>query len=112
MDKKRLSVNEERATERIRQEKETFNQRKVQDNQWFLLKLVMGFFAVLLLATILVISTYILIRNNQFPHSVVISAGAALFIDILALVISVWKIVLNPNSMTKLEPITGQEDVY
>ena len=74
------------------------------------LKLVMGFFAVILLATVLVISFYILINNDKFPAAVVISAGGALFVDILGLIISVWKIVLNPNSITKLEPVTKIEN--
>ena len=98
------------ARERLRQEQETFNQRKRQDRQWFVLKLVMGFFAVILLATVLVISFYILINNDKFPAAVVISAGGALFVDILGLIISVWKIVLNPNSITKLEPVTKLEN--
>lgn len=100
----------ERASEKIRQEKETFDQRKRQDSMWFVLKLIMGFFSVILLATVLVIATYILVNNNKFPTAVVTSAGAALFVDILGLIISVWKIVLNPNSITKLEPVTETED--
>jgi hypothetical protein len=101
----------ERAAERIRQEKETFDQRKRQDNQWFVLKLVMGFFAVVLLTAVLIISTIILINNKNFPASVVTAAGVALFADILGLLISVWKIVLNPNSITKLDPVTKAEEV-
>lgn len=100
----------ERASEKIRQERETFDQRKRQDSQWFILKLIMGFFSVILLATVLIIATYILVNNNKFPASVVTSAGVALFVDILGLIISVWKIVLNPNSITKLEPVTDTED--
>ena len=100
----------ERAAEQIRQEKETFDQRKRQDSMWFVLKLVMGFFAVILLAAVLVIATYILLNNDKFPTSVVTSAGVALFVDILGLIISVWKIVLNPNSITKLEPVTKQDE--
>jgi hypothetical protein len=110
MGKELTPIDIERAAERIRQEKETFNQRKKQDSQWFILKLVMGFFSVILLAGILVIATYILINNDKFPASVIASAGAALFIDILGLIISVWKIVLNPNSITKLEPVTKQDE--
>ena len=100
----------ERAAEKIRQERETFDQRKRQDSQWFILKLIMGFFSVILLATVLVISTYILVNNTKFPVTVVASAGAAMFVDILGLIISVWKIVLNPNSITKLEPVTDMKD--
>jgi hypothetical protein len=100
----------EKANEKIRQEKETFDQRKKQDEQWFILKLAMGFFAIILLAAVLFISFYILLNNDKFPSEVVISAGGALFVDILGLIISVWKIVLNPNSITKLEPVTKIEN--
>lgn len=96
----------ERAAEEIRQERETFDQRKRHDNLWFILKLVMGFFSVILLAGIAIISTYILLNHPTFPSSVVTSAGVALFVDILGLIISVWKIVLNPKSVAKLEPVT------
>lgn len=99
----------ERAAERVRQEKETFDQRKQQDNLWFILKLIMGFFAIILLAGIAIVATYILLNNKDFSASVVNSAGVALFVDILGLIISVWKIVLNPNSVTKLEPVTKDE---
>jgi hypothetical protein len=105
-----ISIDKEK--EKIRQEKETFDQRKKQDSQWFILKLVMGFFAVILLATVLFISFYILINNDKFPSEVVIAAGSALFVDILGLIISVWKIVLNPNSITKLGPVTKTENEY
>lgn len=99
----------ERAAERVRQEKETFNQRKQQDKLWFILKLIMGFFSIILLAGIAIVATYILLNNKDFSTSVVKSAGVALFVDILGLIISVWKIVLNPNSVTKLEPVTKEE---
>ena len=99
----------EKASERIRQEKETFDQRKRQDNLWFILKLVMGFFAIILLTAVLCFSAYILMNNEKFPSSVVTSAGIALFVDILGLLIAVWKIVLNPTSITKLEPITNDD---
>lgn len=52
----------ERAAERVRQEKETFDQRKRHDNLWFILKLIMGFFSIILLAGIAIISTYILLH--------------------------------------------------
>jgi len=109
MIKELTPIDIERAAERIRQEKETFDQRKRQDSNWFILKLVMGFFSVIMLAAILIVAAYILLNNNKFPTTVVASAGVALFVDIIGLIISVWKIVLNPNSITKLEPVTKQE---
>lgn len=99
----------ERAAEKIRQDRETFDQRKKQDSQWFILKLGMGVVSIILLAGVLFIATYILFNNEQYPTSVVTSAGVALFVDILGLIISIWKIVLNPNSITKLDPVTKND---
>lgn len=99
------AIDIERASERIRQERETFDQRKKQDSQWFILKLIMGFTSILLLAVVLVISAFVLLNHEVFPKSVVGYAGVALFVDILGVIISVWKIVLNPNSITKLDPV-------
>jgi hypothetical protein len=96
----------ERASENLRQERETFDQRKRHENRWFLLRLAMGYSSILLLASIMALSTYILLRAKEFPASVVASAGAALFVDVLGLLVSVWKIALNPDFTTKLAPVT------
>ena len=95
-----------RASEKLRQEQETFNQKKVHENRWFVLRLVMGYSSVMLLATIMVIASYILLNSKEFYMEVVVTAGGALFADILGLFIGVWKIALNPNFLTKLEPVT------
>lgn len=96
----------ERASEQLRQERETFNQAKNHDQWWFMLRLVMGFSSVVLLIAVMVISVYILFKSSDFPLSVVTSAGAALFVDVLGMLIGVWKIALNPRSVSKLQPIT------
>lgn len=96
----------ERATEQLRQERETFDQAKSQDKWWFLLRLVMGFTSVVLLITVMVVATYILFNNIEFPPVVVTAAGAALFVDVCGMLIGVWKIALSPNSSSKLKPTT------
>ncbi len=95
----------ERAIEQLRQERETFNQQKKQDNLWFGLRMVMGIVSIFLLISVIVIASYILLNSDKFSSSVVTSAGVALFVDILGLLISVWKITLNPKSMSKLQPV-------
>jgi len=107
MTKALLHFQKQRAAERLRQEREIFEQRKQHQAHWFCLRLVMGYSAVLLLMVIMLVATYILMRHGDFPLTVVISAGAALFADILGLLIGVWKIALNPDSATKLHPVTG-----
>lgn len=95
-----------RAAERLRQERETFDQHQRHDEWWFRLRLVMGFSAVVLLFFIMVVSTYILVNAASFASSVVTAAGAGLFVDALGLLIGVWKITLNPSFLTRLAPIT------
>lgn len=96
----------ERAMERLRQEKETFEQRKRHDNLWFYLRLAMGFSSIVLLAAIMVVSSIVIFNNKDYPLTIVKSSGIALFTDVLGLLIAVWKIVLNPKSETKLSPVS------
>jgi hypothetical protein len=97
----------ERETEKLRQEKETFDRRKDQEKRWFRLRLVMGYSAVILLLAIMFVSSWIVLNHQAFPGSVVAGASAAFFGDVLGLLICVWKIVLNPSFMTKPEPTTS-----
>jgi peptidoglycan biosynthesis protein MviN/MurJ (putative lipid II flippase) len=95
-----------KAAEALRQESETFEQLKRQDKNWFLLRLIMGYCAIVLLVGILVISAIIIFNYDKYPDKIVGWAGPALFVDILGLIFTVWKVVLNPNFSTKLNPIT------
>lgn len=97
----------ERASEQLRQERETFDQQKKQESIWFYLRLAMGITSIILLSVVMVVSTYILFKNTEFPKEVVTAAGAALFVDVLGLLIGVWKIVLSPGSITKLQPTSS-----
>lgn len=94
-----------KAAERLRQQQETFNQKKKHDSRWFWLKLVMGYSAILLLMAILVISCIIIFNHEEFPEKIVNWAAPALFVDILGLIFTVWKVVLSPSVSTKLEPV-------
>lgn len=96
----------ERASEQLRQERETFDQAKYHDQWWFFLRLAMGFSSIVLLVAVMVVSVYILFNNKEFPEAVVTAAGAALFVDVLGMLIGVWKIALNPNTVSKLAPTT------
>ena len=94
------------AEERLRQERETFEQRKQQDALWFRLRLTMGFIAAFLLPVFAVSAGYVVVRHDQFPSSVVNAAAAVIFVDVAGLLIAVWKLVLNPTSTTAMEPVT------
>ena len=102
----------ERANERLRQERVTFEQRKSHDQLWFMLRLTMSITAITLLSAIMVVATYIIIHHETFPGFLVSAAGIALFTDVLGLLVAVWKIVLNPESVTKLEPVTEYNDSF
>ena len=97
----------ERAMERLRQERETFNQHKAHEDRWFALRIVMGYSSVALLFAIMALCSYISLYNTAFSSTVVASAGAALFGDVLGLLVGVWKIALNPNFLAKLVPVTS-----
>lgn len=96
----------ERAAEQLRQERETFDQAKSQDQMWFVLRLVMGFSSVVLLVAVMVVSVYILFNSSLFPDKVVTAAGGSLFVDVMGMLVGVWKIALNPRSVSKLQPTT------
>lgn len=95
-----------RAQEELRQEGEAFDQRKSHSNKWFLLQVAMGWVAVVMLPAVALCCSYIIAYNNQFNSATVTAASAALFVDVLGLIVSVWKIFLNPASNLKLEPVT------
>ncbi len=99
----------ERAVEQLRQERETFNQAKEHEGRWFVLRLVMGYASVILLTAIMIVASYVLFNASSFPTGVVTAAGAALFVDVLGLLIAVWKIALNPNFYARLGPVTRVE---
>jgi hypothetical protein len=107
MNKAVVQVQKQRAAERLRQEREIFEQRKQHQAHWFYLRLVMGYSAVVLLMPVMIVASYILLHHTDFPLAVVNSAGAALFLDILGMLIGVWKIALNPDSAARLHPVTG-----
>lgn len=96
----------EQFTERLRQERETFDQKKRQDQLWFILRFAMGGVAAFLLPAIMVLCSWILVNHAAFDSSTVTLAGSALLIDAMGLVLSIWKIVLGkpPES---LAPVTG-----
>lgn len=71
------AVRIEQATERLRQESETFNQRKSHEERWFKLRLSMGYASVVLLPTIVAICSFILYKHESFPSSVLTAAGEA-----------------------------------
>ena len=92
--------------ENLRQQKESFDQHKIQSQQWFRLRLIMGYIAVFLLPSIFILSAAIIFNYEKFSETVVASATATLFVDAVGIVYSIWKILLNAKFATKLVPLT------
>jgi hypothetical protein len=101
----------ERSTERLQQERETFEEHKKKQRQWFTLQLVMGYAALALLAVMVAVSSYIVIKVALFPDAAVVVAAVTLVGDSIALVVGLWKIVLNPQFVTGLAPTIQMQDV-
>ena len=66
----------------------------------------MGYTAVVLRPTIAGVSSYIILNAGEFSSPTVAAASAALFADVLGMIGAVWKVVVNPDSVTRLEPVT------
>lgn len=96
----------ERASEQLRQERESFNQQKKQNNLWFCLRLVMGYSSVVILLIIAGVSAYIIAHSERFDSKIVLSASIGMIGDIVGLMISVWKVVLNPQTFKEISPVT------
>ena len=97
----------ETAIERLRQERETFDQMKAHEERWFALRLRMGYVAAVMLPAIGAVSSLIVLRPEAYTSFTITTATAALFTDVLGLLVAVWKVALNPSSIPKLSPVTS-----
>ena len=100
----------ERATERLRQEREAFDQSVSHARRWFNLQLMVGGSSIVILGAVVVVTIIVIFKHKEFDPSVVNLAATTLLVDVLGLMASVWKIVLNPMQITKITPSTGIED--
>lgn len=94
--------------EAMRQERETFEHLRRQDQQWFLLRLVMGYAAVAILIAVIAIAGRVLVNASQYPQSVVAAAGGSLFVEVVGVILGVWKIVIAASNPERLKPVTSQ----
>jgi hypothetical protein len=94
------------AAERLRQEREVFDQKKAQDRKMFILRLTMGWTAVALLVAICAFSGFIICDNNEFSSETVTAATSALLVEALGLVGAIWRGTAGRPS-PELEPTTS-----
>jgi len=99
-----------RAEEQLRQEREAFDQKKKQDGIWFYLRFATGVISLLLLLLIVPICFYIFVNHDQFPDLVVKAASAALFGDVVGLIVMVAKVMVGSGQVRPLEPVTRMPD--
>lgn len=95
-----------RSREALRQETETFDQRKNHDERWFTLRERIGNAAIIFLSGLAIFCICIILAWRFFPPVVVTGAVGALFADVIGVVVGIWKTVINPSSITQLEPVT------
>lgn len=99
-------MNNPRALEQLRQERETFEQAKVEVANWSRLRLVMGYAGIAALLGVAVVSGIIVLNPSSYPTEVLTVAATTLLVDILSLSVSIFKLVLQQGSATRLKPVT------
>jgi len=95
------------AQERFRQEHETFELHKKHQQRWFTLQLILGYASIVVMAVIMAVCAYVVLRPDLFKAEVVNLAVVGLLADTVALMISVWRIVLDPDFRTQLAPVAA-----
>lgn len=102
-----------RSREALRQEAETFDQRKSHGERWFALRERIGNAAIIYLSVIAIFCMGIILAWQFFPTAVVTGAVSTLFVEVVGVAVGVWKTVINPSSITELEPVTiVEQDKY
>lgn len=96
-----------RALEQLRQEREAFEQAKVQGVHWFRLRLCMGYASVLILFGVAAACSYIVLNPAGYSTAVVTIAATTLLIDMVSLAASIFKLVLQHDNAARLKPITA-----
>ena len=99
-------LQQERITEALRQERLIFDQMMRQNQQWFRLRKHMGYVALVILIAVVAIAASVILQPDAYSAQVVTGATGVMFIDVLAVVFAIAKIVLNPNFATELRPVT------
>jgi ABC-type transport system involved in cytochrome c biogenesis permease component len=94
-------------TERLRQEKETFDQNKSHDERAFRVRMAFAWVAVMILPAVLVVSIVVLVFHRDFNDFVVRFAAAALFVDTLSTGASLYRIMITGLPKRELKPVTA-----
>lgn len=93
------------AAEHLRQKRESFDQQKKHDALHFYLKFAMGCVAVVMFPAIFFVCTEILFNYEEFEPAIVSSAAGAFFVDVVGLVVTVWKVVISSEAPQPIRPL-------
>lgn len=96
-----------RAQEQVRQERETFDYQMKQGRRWALLRITMGWIAAASLPTVVFVCWWIVSREAWMPVRVKELATGALLIDVLGLVVWVWRGVVGSSPNAPVVPVTS-----
>ncbi len=91
--------------ERLRQEREVFDQQKDQDRRNHILRLTMGWVSVVLFVAICAFSGLVILNPDDFSSTATTVATTALLVEALGLVMNVWRLTVG-NGPRELEPTT------
>jgi hypothetical protein len=95
-----------RLEETLRQERETFNQRKKQNQNWFRLKVAMGLMALVMLPVVILICGYVLVHPEQYTPVTLGVVASTLLADLCGIIATVWRAVLSSGGSPELAPVT------
>lgn len=101
-------MSDPRASERLRQERETFDAIKREDRSWFQLRLIMGYACIALLFGIAAVSSAIILTPDNHAREIVAMAGTALLIEVLGLVVWIGKTAFTAGATSRLRPMTRE----
>ncbi len=99
------------ATEALRQEGLAFDERLRQEAKWAPIRFAIGWCAVAVFPSILVVAAFIVFRHSEFDDTTVSLAAGALLVDALATGASFYRIVLGSQPRTGLVPVTSVQNV-
>lgn len=95
----------QRAAERLRQERETFDQHKDQDARWFRVRLAIGWMSVFIIPAVAVFCGFVIV-SDRFAGDLRMAAAGTLFVDVAGLAAAIWRATAARGAPTRLAPTT------
>lgn len=99
------------AEESLRQQRAVFEQQKAQDKKTFVLRLTMGWTAVLLLVAICAFAGYIIVNHHNYAAATVTAATSALLVEALGVAAAIWRGTLGKGPK-ELKPTTPPPSTF